>query len=189
MAYNDSEIVMGNLVNITPREVWFICYRPQISLLMAGSEDNQLAAMVLMWVCMERAFTLHKPEFDPAENGGNVIPVTDKVLRWFLIQPEMSEDEKNRMEPLISILQNSIVNGLKHDSFLRPGVMLEDKVFTILPDQHTAPTEGTYTLVYRMALEHYGHDLLIGPTNFWHLVRNRIDRFYMEEYGKSDDNS
>ena len=137
MSENNFDVVMGNLENISHRDIWFICYRPQIIQLMAGGVDNHLAALVLMWVCMERAYTLHKPEFDPKKNGGKVIPVTDKVLRWFLIDDDMDDMQKSRVENVISVLKNGLVNGLKHDSFMREGVMLEDMIMSM--DEHQEP--------------------------------------------------
>ena len=185
MKNGNPDIVMGNLENISHRDIWFICYRPQINLLMAGGVDNHLAALVLMWVCMERAYTLHKPEFDPAKNGGKIVPVTDKVLRWFLIESDLTEAQKNRVENVISVLKDALVNGLKHDSFMREGVMLEDMVMSIEEYKENPQDDAfpTFNLLYKLAIDYNNGGVNLAPTNFWQMVRYRIDSFYISEYG------
>ncbi len=188
MSENGFHVVIGNLENVSHRDIWFICYRPQINLLMAGGEENHLAALVLMWVCMERAFTLHKPEFDPRVNGGKIVSVTDKVLRWFLVDPDTDfpEDYKNRIEQVIKILKDDLVNGLKHDSFMREGVKLEDMIMSM--DEHQEHPHDIVTpafkLLYKLAIDYRNGEVLLAPTNFWYLVRYKIDSFYISEYGE-----
>lgn len=177
-------IDMGHLKDVSYKEIWFLLYRPQISLLMSGSVDNHLAALMLMWPCMERAFTLHKPEFDSVQNGGNIIPVTDKVLRWFLTHPDLSEEQERLHEKVITILHKSLVNGLKHDSFMRHGVELEEMIWVPVefPEAGRGRTTIGYQYVYRVAVDLDGDYVIIGPTNFWGLVRDKIDTFYIDEY-------
>ncbi len=182
MSENVNHIHMGHLNNITYREIWFLLYRPQINLLMSGGVDNHLAALMLMWPCMERAFTLDNPEFDFAQNGGRVIPITDKVLDWFFRSESESEVEQ-QLDEIIDILHKKFVNGLKHDSFIRPGVALEDRVHSLVPLEQNGLVNIINLQTYRHPLEFDGNDVIIGPTMFWNFVRDKIDVFYIEKYG------
>ncbi len=188
MQNGEFDIVMGNLEDISHRDVWFICYRPQISLLMSGSEDNHLAALMLMWPCIERAFTLYDPKFDPTKNGGNLQGITDNMLLWILGSAKAVGNEHDSKMEIVKILRKSLVNGLKHDSFMRPPVLLEDKVQSYVRMEEKQGAEPTLRqmFTYRFAIEYNGQDLIIAPTSFWHLVRYRIDKFYIEEYDKSE---
>lgn len=184
MANGGAGIVLGNLENISYRDVWFLFYRPQINLLMSGSIDNHVAALMLLWPCMERVFTLKHPEFDPAHPQGSRTGVSDKVLRWFLIDQDRRNLDDDQLEAAISVLHKQLVNGLKHDSFVRPGVLFEDRVpiMTSIPDPGANSPLPVIVESYRPPLELEDDHVIIGTTLFWRMIQERIDRFYLEEY-------
>ena len=89
-----------------------------------------------------------------------------------------------KLDTAISILQKQLVNGLKHDSFVRPGVLFEDRV----PLTPTIPMNGEESPLpvivesFRPPLEYKEDHVIVGTTLFWRMVQAKIDRFYLEEY-------
>ena len=68
---------IGETENATFKDAWAISARPQIQQLMAGSPDNHVAAVTLMFPWMDRLYTL--------ENGASSKGKTKQVVAHFFL--------------------------------------------------------------------------------------------------------
>ena len=156
---------------------WFIWWRTQIQVLMSGSPDNHVAALMLMFPCMDRVYTLCNPDNmsgDPKDWRG----YTPKMLKYFFEKPpEVKEEEYNKA---IKVASNDLVNALKHDAFIREGVVLKDTVHQM--------ENGSVVYPYiPYPISFADGKARIAPTAFWNTVRDRIDKFYLRGVSPSDD--
>ena len=101
----DANINIGNFDSATYKDVWFIHYRPQIQILMSGSSDNHVAALLLIIACMDRVYVLANS--DKSDKRG----YTRDMLKFFFSKPEGQDDEE--YERRMKTLTNDFVNALK----------------------------------------------------------------------------
>jgi hypothetical protein len=149
----EANIYLVNFDSATYKDVWFINYRPQIQILMSGPSDNHLAALLLIIVCMDRVYTLQFPE------KRNKRGYTQDMMKFFFPKPEEQDEEE--YDRRMKTLTNDFVNALKHDTFVRANVVLNDSEM--------------------MAVKYDDNGkLTIAPTEFWGYIRDFIDSFYSQ---------
>ena len=140
----------------TTRNMWELLWRPQIEHLMNQQVtdnvvDNHAAAIMLMVPCIDRAYTLQNPLARPG--------YTDGMLRHAFPKNDM-DMPADKYEQCIKSLHKGLVNGLKHDSFLRHDVALCNDANNQRP-------------FYRRGIQ-----LIVNPWAFWKHVRDHLDEFY-----------
>ena len=143
----------------TSRNLWELLWRPQIDHLMNNLVandvvDNHVAALTLMIPCIDRTFTLIYPQ-----NGDGY---TTAMMKWAFPEKEVSISAKD-YKTCIRTMRDGLVNGLKHDAFLRPNVYLHGAENNPLPFY----VQGDYVIV--------------NPQAFWTHVRNKIDNYYADK--------
>ena len=170
----NANINIGNFDSATYRDVWFIHYRPQIQILMSGSSDNHVAALLLIIACMDRVYVLANS--DKSGKRG----YTRDMLKFFFSKPE-GQDEKE-YERRMKTLTNDFVNALKHDSFVRENVMLSDMVGMVQTGGVDDQAIEVVIQGHRRIAVTYEDDgkLTIAATAFWSYIRDFIDRFYSQ---------
>ena len=107
----------------TSRNLWELLWRPQIEYLMNNAVtkdvvDNHVAALMLMIPCIDRTYTLIHP---PNADG-----YTTAMMKWAFPERDVGISEKD-YKTCIRALRDGLVNGLKHDAFLRPNVYLNKR--------------------------------------------------------------
>lgn len=167
------KILVRNLENLTHKEIWFIYWRPQIQTLMSGSPDNHVVALMLMIPCMDKVYTLHNPNNLPG-NPKKWRGYTKEMLKYFFEKP--AKVEKERYNKAINTVSDRLVNGLKHDTFIREGIVLLDTNPHIGEDGFVTYRSNPYPISL------VGEVAYIAPTAFWNTVRDIIDDFYLKEY-------
>ena len=150
--------VFGNKV-ATSRNLWEIQWRPQIQYLMTNTithdvVDNHLAAVMLMIPCIDRAFTFEHPQ------GGT--GYTSKMLKWAFPEDAIDISAKDYRK-CINEMRDGLVNGLKHDSFLRGNVYINN-------------SENNPHPFY--LFEEY---VIVNPHAFWTHVCNKLDTLYADK--------
>ena len=149
--------IFGNKI-ATTRNLWEIQWRPQIEFLMNNAithdmVDNHLAAIMLMIPCIDRAFTIENPQGDTG--------YTTAMLKWAF--PENAVDISTKdYKKCIKEMRDGLINGLKHDSFLRGSVYI-----------HNAENNPNPFYVN-------GDFVIVNPHAFWTHVRNKIDDYYAD---------
>ena len=166
-------------------KIWFVHWRPQIELLMAGSSDNYVAALMLMIPCMERVYTLAHPQWDSyqrkkAGEKHKRLPI-DFVLKWFF-----KNEGSDEYDQIIETVAQGFANGLKHDSFIRDEVRLWDGFVGRIQSGQTGNEIDSFIHAQRIRalipIEGTDGHVSIAPHPFWTVVKHRIDKFYIEEY-------
>ncbi|MXX83987.1 MAG: hypothetical protein F4Y70_11080, partial [Chloroflexi bacterium] len=164
-------ITIGNFDSATYKDVWFIHYRPQIQILMSGSPDNHIAALLLIIACMDRIYVLANPE-KSSKRG-----YTRDMMKFFFPKPAGQDEEE--YERRMKTMTEDFVNALKHDSFVRDNVMLSDKVASL--QTHGVEGKAIEVVVQnhvRNAVTYEDNGkLTIAPTAFWNVIRDFIARF------------
>lgn len=150
--------IFGNNVAIA-RNLWEIQWRPQIEHLVNNAithdvVDNHLAALMLMIPCIDRAFTFENPQGDTG--------YTKAMLKWSFPEQDVGVTPKD-YKKCIDAMRDGLVNGLKHDSFLRGQVYINNE-------------EGNPHPFYAN-----GDVVIVNPSAFWRHVRDRIDGYYADK--------
>ena len=150
--------IFGNNV-ATARNLWEIQWRPQIEHLMNNAithdvVDNHLAAIMLMIPCIDRTFTFQYPQ----KHFGYTI----EMLKWAFPEKEVSISA-TEYETCITGMHDGLVNGLKHDSFLREIVYISNA------EKNPRPFYVK------------GDNVIVNPHAFWTHLRNRIDGYYADK--------
>ena len=113
--------IFGNNV-ATARNLWEIQWRPQIEHLVNSAithdvVDNHLAALMLMIPCIDRTFTFENPQTDTK--------YTTAMLKWAFPEQHIGISAKD-YKTCLKQMRDGLVNGLKHDSFLRETVYISN---------------------------------------------------------------
>jgi hypothetical protein len=139
---------------------------------MSGSSDNHVAALLLIFACMDRVYVLANQ--DKSGKRG----YTREMLTFFF--PKLEYQDEVECEKRMKTLTEDFVNALKHDSFVRENVILRDSVGWL----QTGGVDGQAIEVvvrgHRRMAATYEEDgkLTIAATAFWNYIRAEIDRFY-----------
>ena len=155
----EDTLTIGDIENATYREAWAISARPQIQQLMAGSPDNQVAAITFLIPCMDRLYTL--------ETGESSKGKTKHVVAHFF--PQIEGYELGRL--------TGFVIDLKHIGYAGKKSAILDSVQTInvmgnVEVKHDHQFNQPYTLVDDI--------LVIHPTAFVQYVRGQIDKAFID---------
>ena len=176
----DANINIGNLTSATYKDVWYIYYRPQIQILMSGSSDNHVAALLLMIACMDRVYTLACPD-KSGQKGG----YTQDMLKYFFPKPEDENDDE--YDRRMKSLADDLVNALKHDTFVRENVILSDAAQLLTEVAVKDQVIGVQVIevvvkgLRRIAVTSEDNGkLTIAATAFWNCIRDTIDNFYSQ---------
>jgi len=143
----------------TSRNLWELLWRQQIDHLMNNIVtndvvDNHVAALMLMIPCIDRTYTLINP---PNPDG-----YTTAMMKWAFPVQDVGISEKD-YKSCIRTLRDGLVNGLKHDAFLRPNVYLSNDKNNPHPFYLN------------------GEIVIVNPDMFWTQVRNRIDGYFKDK--------
>ncbi len=143
----------------TARNLWEIQWRPQIEHLVNNAithdvVDNYLAALMLIIPCIDRAFTFENP---PDDTG-----YTTAMLKWAFPERDIGISTQD-YKKCIREMRDGLVNGLKHDSFLRGNVYISNA------ENNPHPFYVN------------GDNVIVNPHAFWTHVRNRIDGYYADK--------
>ena len=143
----------------TSRNLWEVHWRPQIEYLMNNAiidnvANNHVAALMLMIPCIDRTFTF----IDPQESN----EYTTAMLKWAFPEEDVGISAKD-YKKCIKEMRDGLVNGLKHDSFLRGKVVISNTDSNPLPFY---VNQGP---------------VVVNPSGFWTHVRNKIDGYYADK--------
>ena len=132
---------------------------------------GKVDATILMFSCVDRAFTLEHPEHDRNKNQQANINYGHKMLKWLFVDtvPNWYGTE-NQHHDLIKVLAGKLVNGLKHDSFIRSNIILSDW------------RVGTHDVMFPFRLENNNElpYVIVSPTGLWNVVKMKLDTFYSD---------
>lgn len=143
----------------TARNLWEIQWRPQIEHLMNNAithdvVDNHLATIMLMIPCIDRTFTFQYPQ--------KQFGYTTEMLKWAFPEKDVGLSA-TEYETCITAMHEGLVNGLKHDSFLRETVYISNARNNPRPFYVS------------------GDNVIVNPNAFWTHLRNRIDKYYEDK--------
>ena len=138
----------------TCREVFERHWQNQIERLLQHPNDHP-AALLSMIACMELAF-LCKMNLPLFPKNRNLHPRATRIIEEFFPKRDFPEAPQ---------LGSKLANGLKHNSFIRPGVGLLDKM------------DGQYI---PEPIEREGKLVWVAPTAFWQHIKPQIAAIYKQ---------